>query len=461
MSDNTYSAILMMNPDGSGVQYGNTKPSGGGTTIVQKPTITVGTYTYNGTAQGPEITWQPGMEANAIVTGATQINAGTYTLTIALKNSVTMMWNDLTTANITQTYTIDKATPTISLSKSSVSLDSTTMSDTVTVTKTGDGNVTAISSDTSIATTSVSENTVTITATGTTGSATISIYTESTTNYNQSSTSSVAASCSFVPLKTFAAATDSEIAQMVAAADAGQIDLYEDCGWRVGQERTTTISAIASSGTYDGVSWSVGERQSSQQVTLVLMHQGGYNLVTAVKDKQGQNRQTCSFVVGLKNCLTTQGYMNSSNTNSGSWRATARRNWCNGGFRQAINSTLRPAFKQFQCITGTYSGGTAAGGSNITTQDYFALPAGKEVFGGGSSTNYSTDNESNALAQFTWYQTTSNRFKTLGNTGSADTWWWRSPYYGDSTHFCLVYSSGIASANYASVTYGLAPFGCI
>ena len=81
----------------------------GGTTIVQKPTVTVGTYTYDGTAQGPTIVWATGMEDNCIVTNATKTDAGTYTMTIALKNTARMVWADMTTADMTYSYTISKA----------------------------------------------------------------------------------------------------------------------------------------------------------------------------------------------------------------------------------------------------------------------------------------------------------------------------------------------------------------
>lgn len=81
---------------------------GGGTTIVQKPTVTVGTYTYDGTAQGPTIT---GLDTeHCTVTNATKTDAGIYTLTIALKNTAKMVWSDMTTTNLTYSYTINKAT---------------------------------------------------------------------------------------------------------------------------------------------------------------------------------------------------------------------------------------------------------------------------------------------------------------------------------------------------------------
>ena len=264
-------------------------------------------------------------------------------------------------------------------------------------------------------------------------------------------------SVTFYTLKTFATATEQEIVDMVSEADAGNIDLYDDAGWRVGQERSVSLSAINSSGTYDSVTWSVGESQAAQTATLVLMHKGLYELVNPVLDKQGQARTTCSFVVGLKNCLSAKGYMNGTATNSGSWNGCARRNWCNGGFRQALPSDLRSCFKKFKCITGDYNN-TPSGGTNITSQDYFALPAEKEIFG---SNTWSTTNETNALTQFEWYQNTANRIKKQGDSGSACIWSERSPGNYSSSDFCFVLTDGDANGGGAQGANGISPFGCL
>ena len=253
-----------------------------------------------------------------------------------------------------------------------------------------------------------------------------------------------------LPIKivTWANGTDEEIVAMVEAADQGLINLSDY--WAVGDIRTVQLSAMSATG--------VGESHAAQQVDLVLMHAGGYDLNAAV----ASGRTKCSFVVGLKDSLAEYGYMNSSNTNSGSWNGSARRTWCNNVFRNAIPSTLRAIFKQFKTVTAQ----TYDGSKNQTSVDYFALPAAKEVFGGsassaGSSTSYSNLTEFNALFQFTYYAIASNRVKKLGKTGSANGWWERSPCYNYSTYFCLVNDGGTAGKVYAGNTLGLAPFGCI
>ncbi len=243
-----------------------------------------------------------------------------------------------------------------------------------------------------------------------------------------------------VKIVTWAGGTDKEIVAMVEAADQGVINLSDY--WAVGDIRTVQLSAMSATG--------VGESHAAQQVDLVLMHAGGYDLNAAV----ASGRTKCSFVVGLKDSLAEGGYMNSSHTNIGSWNGSARRTWCNNVFRNAIPSTLRAIFKQFKTVTAQ----THNGSTNQTSVDYFALPAEREIF---DARNYCNQTEYNALFQFDYYKTASNRVKKLGKTGTADIWWERSPYYNNSYRFCRVYSDGTANRNDASNRHGLAPFGCI
>ena len=252
------------------------------------------------------------------------------------------------------------------------------------------------------------------------------------------------------PLKivTWSGGTDEEIVAMVEAADKGEINLSDY--WAVGDTRTVQLSAMSATG--------VGESHSAQKVDLVLMHAGGYKLNTAV----ASGRTTCSFIVGQKDSLAESGYMNPSNTNNDSWNGSKRRTWCNEVYKNALPSTLLPIFKQFKTITAQ----TSNGSTNQESVDYFALPAAKEVFGGsaseaGGSTGYSNLIEFNALFQFDYYKTTSNRVKKLGKTGTASTWWERSPNCNDSTNFCGVNGGGNAYNYSAGNTRGLAPFGCI
>lgn len=253
----------------------------------------------------------------------------------------------------------------------------------------------------------------------------------------------------------FGACTDAELVKFVADADAGLIDLYEDMGWRVGDKRQITISAIAASGTYDGITWSVGEAQLQQTITLVLLHRGLYDLVTPVLNKQGNHRTKCSFIVGTLGLLSSQGYMNNAHSNVGSWGQCDRRKWCNGGFRQAIPNTIRPIFKKFKTITAETSTGTTL----QTVEDYFSLAASKELNGANTDTTQCNATEANALTQFEFYETVSNLNK--GSYGYNT----RSPHKFNTTEaYCTQgWYNNAPSQGYSGtwVARGISPIGVI
>ena len=273
----------------------------------------------------------------------------------------------------------------------------------------------------------------------TTGTITVTVsYTENGVTKTASTTVTVS-----IKIVTWATGTDAEIADMVAAADAGQINLKDY--WAVGQERTVQLSAMAATG--------VGETHAAQSATLVLMDSTctGFTLATATSG----GKTNPDFIVGLKNSLLEKGYMNSSDTNANGWSGCARRTWCNNVFRPSIPSSLRGIFKQFKWKQGKGGGGTSG---LLETTDYFGLAPAMAVFG---SATYSQADEDARYTWWNWYQTSPNRIKKLGDNGSANAWWECSPYSGNSNDFCRVGSSGSAYYYGASYTHGLAPFGCI
>lgn len=271
------------------------------------------------------------------------------------------------------------------------------------------------------------------------GTITVTVsYTENGVTKTASTTVSVS-----VKIVTWAAGTDAEIADMVAAADAGQISLKDY--WAAGQERTVQLSAMAATG--------VSETHAAQSATLVLMDSACTGFTLATTTSGGKTKP--DFIVGLKNSLLEKGYMNSSNTNANGWSGCARRTWCNNVFRPAIPSSLRGIFKQFKWKQGK-GGGSSSG--LLETTDYFGLPPEKAIFGRDS---YAFTDEDALYAQWDWYKTSTNRIKKIGDDGSDGLWHECSPRSGSSSGFCYVSSVGSASSGNASVIIGLAPFGCI
>ena len=258
------------------------------------------------------------------------------------------------------------------------------------------------------------------------------------------------ANVSYLKIVTWADGTDEEVAAMVAAADKGAIKLSDY--WGVGDERKVKLSAMAATG--------VGETQAEQEVTMVLMNVGGVTL---------QNGKECNFVVGQKNSLATYGYMNSSNTNSGSWGNCARRKWCNEVYFKALPEYFQNMLKMMETKTPLAEG---AGAEVQTVEDMIALPASAQVWKDDATAaatqngySYCAREDFNiGLEQWEWFKTPANRVKKLGDTGSAFRWWERSPS-SDPGHvgqcFCRVDTDGAANSNYAAVVIGLAPFGCI
>lgn len=237
------------------------------------------------------------------------------------------------------------------------------------------------------------------------------------------------------PIVTWANGSDSDIVEMVAAADNGAINLSDY--WSVNDERTIHLNAMSATG--------VGESHNAQDVVFVLSHVGGKTLTTPT----ASGRTTCSFQFDMKHGLYNRGYMNSTNTNQGGWTSCARRAWCNDIFKNAVPSTLSSIFKQHKNLT---SAGNQS--STIdTTDDWFALRSEIEIFG---TTTYSFAGEG---SQVTYYQTTANRIKQ--SQGANYYWWERSPHSSNSPYFCRVHLDGSAYYGSASYSSGLAVCGCI
>ena len=146
----------------------------------------------------------------------------------------------------------------------------------------------------------------------------------------------------------------------------------------------------------------------------------------------------------MHDCYGTTYQMNSRNTNSGGWRNCAMRSTHLPAILALMPAEVQAAIKEVQKKT------SAGSGSSIiqTTNDKLFLLSEIEIFG---STTYSFAGEGK---QYAYYQAGNSKVKNL--SGSANNWWERSPDSSDSTAFCLVHSSGNATANSARYSYGVA-----
>lgn len=253
---------------------------------------------------------------------------------------------------------------------------------------------------------------------------------------------------------TFADGTDEEIAKMIQAHYNNKINIADY--WAVGDMRTVSLSAMAATG--------VGESHRAQDVQFVIGDFEHDDLATPIN---GHSKAAVTLL--QKDCLmdatsasnsnngsgdAERGYMNSTNTNVGGWKGCARRTWCNNIYFKAFPTTWQSMVKM---VNKKVSVGNNS--STIeTVQDKIFLAAEIEIFG---STTYSFAGEG---AQYQYYKNaTANRYKMpkWSSSSVSHIYWERSPYSGNTTHFCNVYDNGYANITFASTACGVAPCLCI
>ena len=238
----------------------------------------------------------------------------------------------------------------------------------------------------------------------------------------------------------WATGTNAQIAAMVAAADAGLIDLTDY--WNVGDERVVPLSAMTG--------LDQDESHVAQNVTIRLIDTNKYDLVTATAG----GRTKSAFVLEQKNCLLEKGKYNLTATNAGSWESSDRRGWLNTVYKGAFPSELQPIFKQFKVPTiNEYNGNQI-----IYSEDYFTFATEKEIF---NSRTYSAEAEANALTQFTHYATIGTHTKTLGDNGQVTDYWERTPCIVDGLGTCNVNTGGNPWGDIVTANFGIAPIGVI
>ena len=407
-----------------------------------------GSLTYTGSAQTPS--WSNYDSSKMTLSVTAQTNAGTYSASFTPKDDY--MWSDGTTAAKSVNWTIGKAAGSLSLSKSSITLNSTTKSATFIVTRAGDGKITVESSDTSVATVSLSGTTVTVRSVNDkTGTATITVKVAAGTNHTAPSNKTCAVSCEFLPA-VGTALNDISWEDIGRISDAGLASSYFSVGDRKAVALSGTVGSLSLSGTY--YCYIIGiDHNSSKEGTNRIHFQFGYTAASGgvhiafIDSTYGSSSSSACF------------HMNSSNTNSGGWSSSYARGTLCPAFKSAMPSDLQAVLK----TTTKYSDNTG-GGSNTasyvtaTSEEVFLL-AEFEVFG---TRSYANSAEKNYQAQYAWYSAGNSKVRYRhSSTGSTAYWWLRSVCAGYSNSFCFVYLSGSADGSGAYFSYGFAPAFCV
>ena len=381
-----------------------------------------GSVTYNGSAQSPS--WSNYNSSQLTIGGTSSAtNAGSYSATFTPTSNY--KWSDGTTTAKSASWTIGKATGSITLSASSLSLTYPKTSGTITVTRPGSGTVTASSGSTNIATVSVSGTTITVTVT---------------------LVSKTLSSNSWAVIK--------------AVSDAGQGANY----WSVGATKSvtingkvgaTTISSLKVDAFIIGFNHNSG-KEGSNRIHFLLGKISG-KFVGLVDSSYGSTTSTSGAFT-----------MNTSNTNSGGWGSSQMRSKVLGSASSptsptantllaALPADLRAVMKSCTKYTDNKGGGNTASNVSSTT-DYLFLLSEYEVF---ATHQYCNDAEPNYQAQYDYFKAGNSKVANKHSaTGTAAVWWLRSPYYGYIFiyyYFCAVSSSGSLDYYYAHGAYGVVP----
>ena len=408
-----------------------------------------GSLTYTGSAQTPS--WSNYDSSKMTLSVTAQTNAGTYTATFTPKDDY--MWSDGTTAAKSVNWTIGKAAGSLSLSKTSITLNSDTTSATFTVTRAGDGAITVESSDTSVATVSLSGTTVTVKSVNeTTGTATITVKVAAGTNHTAPSNKTCTVSCEFLPA-VGTALNDISWEDIKRISDAGKASSYFAVGDRKAVTLSGTVGSLSLSGTY--YCYIIGiDHNSGKEGTNRIHFQFGKTALSGGTD-------ICFIDSGYGNSKTSGAWfnMNNSNTNSGGWKSSLMKTVICPAFKSAMPSDLQAVLKATTKYSDNTGGGSDTASYVTATSEEVFLLAEYEVFG---ARTYANSAEKNYQAQYAYYSASNSKVKYRhSSTGSTAHWWLRSVRADASYAFCIVYPSGSANNYHANYSYGFAPAFCV
>lgn len=408
-----------------------------------------GSLTYTGSAQTPS--WSNYDSSKMTLSVTAQTNAGTYSASFTPKDDY--MWSDGTTAAKSVNWTIGKAAGSLSLSKSSITLNSTTKSATFTVTRAGDGKITVESSDTSVATVSLSGTTVTVSSVNDkTGTATITVKVAAGTNHTAPSNKTCAVSCEFLPA-VGTALNDISWADIKRISDAGLASSYFSVGDRKAVALNGTVGSLSLSGTY--YCYIIGiDHNSGKEGTNRIHFQFGYSAASGgvhlafIDSGYGSNKTSGSWF-----------NMNNAQNNAGGWNSSLMRTSICPAFKNAMPSDLQAVLKTVTKYSDNTGGGSDTASYVTATTDTVFLLAEFEVFGARS---YANSAEKNYQAQYAWYSAGNSKVRYRHSaTSSTANWWLRSVRADCSNSFCIVITSGSAHRTIANSSFGFAPAFCV
>lgn len=423
-----------------------------------------GSLTYTGGSQSP--TWSNYNTTYMTIGGTTSgTNAGSYSATFT--PTTDYRWSDGTTTAKTVSWSIGKATGTLTVSPNSIELSPSNLSDTFTIGGNHDGTISVVSNNTGIATVSRSGNTVTVNNVNqTTGNTTITVSCTAGTNYTAPSSQSVTVEAKFVS----SVLNENDWSVIKSVADASQGANY----WAVGDRKAVTVNGTvgtqAINGTYyvyilgfdhnssrEGTGITFGTFKTAlsggTDICLVDSHYNDYS--TGGQKWFNMNHSSNTNSGGWKGCDLRYDVLGSTNSNNNDAGTTTATSPVSGTLMAALPSDLRAVMKPMTIYTDNTGGGSNTASYVTASVDYLPLLAEFEIFG---TRSYANSAEQNYQQQYQYYKNGNSKVKYRHSSTSSTAYWWeRSPYYNYSNYFCLVTTNGNANGNGARNSGGLAP----
>ena len=423
-----------------------------------------GSLTYTGGSQSP--TWSNYNTTYMTIGGTTSgTNAGSYSATFT--PTTDYRWSDGTTTAKTVSWSIGKATGTLTVSPNSIELSPSNLSDTFTIGGNHDGTISVVSNNTGIATVSRSGNTVTVNNVNqTTGNTTITVSCTAGTNYTAPSSQSVTVEAKFVS----SVLNENDWSVIKSVADASQGANY----WAVGDRKAVTVNGTvgtqAINGTYyvyilgfnhnssrEGTGITFGTFKTAlsggTDICLVDSHYNDYS--TGGQKWFNMNHSSNTNSGGWKGCDLRYDVLGSTNSNNNDAGTTTATSPVSGTLMAALPSDLRAVMKPMTIYTDNTGGGSNTASYVTASVDYLPLLAEFEIFG---TRSYANSAEQNYQQQYQYYKNGNSKVKYRhSSTSSTALWWERSPYYSYSSYFCFVNTTGGATYYTAGYSIGLAP----
>ena len=420
-----------------------------------------GTLTYNKSSQSPS--WSNYNTTYMTLGGTTSgTNAGSYTASFTPKTDY--RWSDGTTTAKNVSWSIGKATGTLTVTPSSITLNSSAKSATFTIGGNYDGTLSVASSATGVASVSRSGTTVTVSSVGnTTGTAVITVSCTAGTNYSAPANKTVQVTATFVT-KVLNENTWETISGVSADSTGASY-------WAVGDRKAVAVSGTVGtqsvSGTYyvyiigfnhngaTGIDFGTFKTALSGGTDICLIDAGYGNNYTNGTKYFNMNHSSNTNSGGWKGCDLRYDVLGSTNTNDGDATATTATNPVANTLMAALPSDLRAVMKPMTIYTDNTGGGSNTASNVTASVDYLPLLAEYEIFG---THSYANSSEQNHQAQYAYYSAGNSKVKYRHSATSSAAWWWgRSPIYDYSTLFCIVNTNGTAYYYNARYSRGVAP----